>query len=254
MSLLSHSLYESEVMHRRYTPMSYRFKYGVFSLMVNIDRLGHLSKHSWLLSYNRFNAFSFHEKDHGDRDGSSLRKWVNKQLSSQNINPNNTQVMLHCFPRVFGYTFNPLSLWYVFRDEKIIAVICEVSNTFGESHSYFLHDGGAALSLPVQASKKKIFHVSPFMDMDMFYHFTITKPEETLSIVINEYQNDEKILVATQSGQRKTLNSQRLLWFLIKYPLLTMKVMFLIHWNALKIWIKGGKFHRKPLLPEQEIS
>jgi DUF1365 family protein len=249
------ALYDCRVMHRRFEPMQYHFSYRVFNLLVDIDDLPRLNLYSRLISHNRFNLFSFHDRDHGPRDGGNLRRWIDRCLSEAGVDRPAATVTLASFPRVLGYTFNPLSLWYCYDGlNQLIAVLCEVNNTFGESHSYLLHEHGKPLSLPVRATKKKCFHVSPFMDMGMQYHFTLRDPGPAFYTLIHEYQGTELVLVASQDGQRRALNSGNLLRMFFRYPLVTLQVIGLIHWQALRIWIRGGRYHPKPMPPKQEIS
>jgi DUF1365 family protein len=248
------NIYSCKVMHQRFFPMHYKFNYKVFSFLVDIDQLDKITKNP-LVSLNRFNLFSLNTKDHGARDGTPWRQWLDDLLSKNNIKITRGRTRLLCFPRILGYTFNPISLWFCEdEDHDLIAVICEVSNTFGENHHYLIHNQNKALKLPVKAKKDKHFHVSPFINMRQQYQFSIDQPEEKLRILINEYENDELMLVAMQTGNRKNFTTTNLLLYFFMMPLMTMKIMFLIHWQALKIWIKGGKYHSKPEPPIERTS
>lgn len=247
------SLYDCQVMHQRWFPHSYRFQYRVFSLLLDIDRLDEIAQQRFL-SINRFNLFSIYTQDHGDRSEKSWRTWINETLASQGLKVAH-RVQVQCFPRILGYGFNPLSLWYCYdKQSELYAVVCEVSNTFGEHHHYLLHEGGAPLALPVKANKNKIFHVSPFINMEQEYRFTIDKPGEQLRVVIQEYEQNALMLVATQQGQRHALSSSNLLKYFFKVPFMTFKIMVLIHWHALKLGLAGAKFYRKPEPPDEIIS
>lgn len=248
-------LYVGEVMHRRLFPVRYRFAYRVFSVLLDIDRLHDLPRASRLLAYNRFGLLSFHDRDHGPRDGSPLRPWIERALRRFGVELEGGRIELLCFPRVLGYVFNPLSIWYCrHADGRLRAVLCEVSNTFGERHSYCLHAGGAPLEWPVRQVRGKCFHVSPFISMQADYHFRFSEPGEDLQVVIREFQDDRLMLAAAQVGRGQPLDTAHLLRAVIAIPLLTLKVMTLIHWQALKIWLKGAPFHRKPTPPAEEIS
>ena len=158
-------------------------------------------------------------------------------------------------PRILGYAFNPLSVWYCeHSDGKPRAVLLEVRNTFGEHHHYLLHEGGAPIDWPMRATKPKGFHVSPFIDMTPFYDFQLGEPGERLRISIQEYQDNELMLVATQSGQAREFSDSNLLRSFAAMPWATARIMVLIHWQALKIWRRGGRYHPKPKPPAQEIS
>ena len=248
------SLYTCDVMHCRHFPQSYRFDYKVFSLLLDIDRYKS-DKSSSILSYDRFNIFSVHSKDHGPRDGSDWRVWIDTVLDNHNLSNAKHQIKFLCFPRILGYSFNPLSLWYCFgKDGKLYAVVCEVSNTFGEQHHYALHNDNQPYTNKVKAKKNKNFHVSPFINMDAEYHFTIGIPDDDLLIVINEYQNNDLMLTATQQGKTQLIDTPTLFGLFFRIPLMTFKIMWLIHWQALKIWIKGGIYHKKPSAPKDGFS
>ncbi|MAT66438.1 MAG: hypothetical protein CMN57_12440 [Gammaproteobacteria bacterium] len=248
-------IYAGEVMHRRRFPVAYRFRYRVFNLFVDIDRIDEAVAHCRLFSHNRFNLFDFHDRDHGLRDGSSLRAWAERLLRDAGLPDAGTRIHLLCFPRVLGYVFNPLSLWYVETAEgRPVAVLCEVHNTFDESHTYVLHAQGAALSWPVTGEHDKQFHVSPFIDMNARYHFRLSRPDARLQYVIREYQQDRLLLAAVQTGQRRPLNDRTWLALALRIPLMTFKVMAMIHWQALKLWFRQVPFHRKPSPPRKEFS
>jgi DUF1365 family protein len=248
-------IYAGEVMHRRCFPAAYRFRYRVFSLYVDIDRIDDAAAQCRLFSHNRFNLFSFHDRDHGPRDGSSLRAWAERLLHDAGLPAVPTRIHLLCFPRLLGYGFSPLSLWYVeTADGSPLAVLCEVHNTFGESHTYILHADGTALTWPVTGEHAKRFHVSPFIDMNARYHFRLSRPSERLQYAIREYQQDRLLLVAVQTGRRRPLSDRSWLGLALRMPLMTFKVMAMIQWQALKLWFRQVPFHRKPSPPRKEFS
>ena len=130
-------IYDGKVIHKRFKPKEHFFKYSVFSFLIDLAELNHLNKKIKFFSYNKFNLLSFYEKDHGNRDGSSLITWVKKNLDDNNVNSKNIKIKLLCYPRILGYVFNPLSVFYVYDiDERIICILYEVKNTFGEQHTY----------------------------------------------------------------------------------------------------------------------
>jgi len=248
-------LYITQVMHQRRFPVGYRFVYPVFSVLVDIDRMEAIHGASRVFSFNRFNLLSMRTRDHGPRDGSPWRPWVENKLAEHGIELAGGSVRLLAMPRVLGYAFNPMSVWFCHhRDTSLRAVICEVSNTYGEHHHYLLHDAGRPLQSPVKQNRDKIFHVSPFIDMDAEYRFRISTPDERLKVLIHEYQNDELMLVATQTGEARAFTDSQLLRAWLRMPLMTFKVITMIHWQALKIWLKGARFHRKPAPPREEMS
>lgn len=203
------SLYQSEVMHQRYFPQRYRFDYKVFNFLIDIDDQN--DKSSAILSFDRFNIFSVYTKDHGPRDGNNWRDWIDNILDQEQLSNAKHKIKLLCFPRILGYAFNPLSLWYCYgKDEKLYAIVCEVSNTFGEHHHYVLHKNNSPYDNKVQAQKEKKFHVSPFINMNAEYHFMMDSPNDDLTIIINEHQNSELMLTATQRGKRIKIGTPHL--------------------------------------------
>ncbi|MGD2083702.1 MAG: DUF1365 domain-containing protein [Chromatiales bacterium] len=248
-----HRLYLSRVMHRRMFPVEYRFDYPVFSLLLDIDRLE--DKGPRLLSVNRFNLLAFHEADHGPRDGSALRPWADTLLARHGIDLEGGRIQLLCFPRLLGYAFNPISIWYCsHRDGSPRAVICEVHNTFGEHHFYLLHDQGRPMAWPARGGAEKRFHVSPLIGMEGHYEFRLDRPADRLNVLIRQYTPEGLMLVASQTGRGRVLDDRALLRALARTPLMTFKVMAAIHWQALKIWLRGAPFFPKPEPPPNEVS
>jgi DUF1365 family protein len=130
--MINSAIYNGNVIHKRFKPKVHSFKYSVFSLLIDLSELEILDKKISFFSLNKFNLISFFEKDHGDRDGSSLKDWVIKQLQNYQISTENIKIKLLCYPRIFGYVFNPLSVFYIYNEnETIIAILYEVKNTFG---------------------------------------------------------------------------------------------------------------------------
>ncbi|MCU0767141.1 MAG: DUF1365 domain-containing protein [Gammaproteobacteria bacterium] len=248
-------LYAGEVMHRRLFPVDYRFSYRVFSLLLDVDRLDEAGRASRLFSHNRFNLVSFHDADHGPRDGTPLRPWIDGVLRRFGIDLEGGPIALLCLPRVLGFGFNPLAIWYCrHRDGSLRAVLLEVSNTFGERHGYLLHDAGAEMAWPVRKARQKEFHVSPFVAMEAEYRFRLAEPAERLEVGIREFQSGRLMLVAAQVAERRALTTATLARAVLAVPLQTFKVLGMIHWQALKIWLRGAPFHRKPAPPAQEVS
>lgn len=248
-------LYRCKVMHQRHDRFAYRFTHRVFSLLLDIDRIDETCGRLRLLRHNRRAPVAFHDRDHGPRDGSPLRPWIDGVLHTADIELGGGQVLLLSFPRLWGYVFNPLSLWYCrHRDGSLRAVLAEVSNTFGECHHYLLHEHGRPMDWPVRKRADKVFHVSPFIDMRAEYRFHIVEPGDTLGIAIREYQDDSLLLVATQNGRGQTLTDQTLLGALLRFPFASFKVMAMIHWHALKLWLRRAPLFRKPPPPAEDIS
>jgi DUF1365 family protein len=248
-------VYHGRVMHRRLGQLAYRFDYPVFSFLLDIDRLDDSAARCRLFSHNRPNLFAFHDRDHGARDGSPLRPWVERQLATQGIDLDGGQIQLLCFPRLLGFTFNPLSIWYCrYRSGELAAVLCEVHNTFGESHSYLLHDGGRALHGPVRAGQHKRFHVSPFLPMDLHYRFRLSPPGAGLSLAVRCFRDGTLTMTATQTGTALPFSDAVLLRTLARTPLMTLKVVAMIHWQALKLLLRRARLFHKPDPPAQEVT
>jgi DUF1365 family protein len=250
-------VYFTEVMHRRFGKAAYRFSYRVFSLLLDIDRLEETARGSRLLRIDRWGLLSFHRADHGPRDGSDLRRWAEQTLAAGGLEFAGGRIMLLCFPRILGYTFNPLSVWYCYHaDGGLRAIIAEVHNTFGESHCYLVHDGGQPMRLPARSQARKQFHVSPLIGMDCEYRFRFTAPGERIGVVIRQTEHARPLLVASQTGHGVPLDDRALLRALGRTPLMTFKVVAAIHWQALRIWLRGARFHPhpQPVDPQPHIS
>ena len=246
-------IYRGQVMHQRFADVGYRFRYRVFSLLLDVDRLDAVVRRSRLFSRNRFNLFSFFDADHLPPGDTDRRRWVERLLRDEGLDERPAGIRLLCFPRVLGMDFNPLSLWYCERDDgSPLAVVAEVRNTFGERHCYLLP--AAAGSWPVRADHAKDFHVSPFIGMAARYDFRLSRPGDRLAVAIREFRDGELLLVATQTGERRPFTSRQLLLEGLRVPLQTLKVLAAIHWQALKIWSRGARFHAKPASPLKEVS
>ena len=249
---MTSSIYNGTVIHKRFKPKIHFFKYKVFSLLLDLSDLNRLDKDISFFSYNTFNLISFFDKDHGERDGSSLFEWVKKSLVENNINSENIKIKLLCYPRIFGYVFNPLSVFFVYdNQENLISILYEVKNTFGEQHTYIFKVGNNNL---LQHNCSKKFHVSPFIEMNCNYFFKILKPAEKISVIIDQYQLDDKILFASQDGRRVDFNSKELLKSYIKHPLMTFKIISAIHFEAFKLWAKGIRFVKKKFNIKNNIT
>lgn len=251
---MSSQLYFGHVMHKRMMPMSYRFNYKVFGLLLDIDTFEQEANRMIWLSYNRFNLLSVKTKDHGACDQSSWRSWLLNTLAESGLNDIG-RVQLLCFPRVLGYSFNPLSVWYCENTSgDTIAIISEVRNTFGGLYHYVHHNNGLALTWPVECIAEKRFHVSPFIDMNQQYHFKFSKSVSTLYVLINEYQDDVLHLIASQTAATEAITNTKLLGAFFMMPMMSFKIMLLIHWHALKIWLGGGKFQSYDKTNQQEVK
>ncbi len=245
------SIYRGPVMHARMKPVTHRFTYDVFSTLIDLDRLTELKSLSPIFSVGRFNLLSFSPEDHGPRDGSDLRAYVDGALGKAGIEIPAGRVLLLCYPRVLGFTFNPLSVYYCYNAQgALAALVYEVRNTFGEAHTYVAPiSPGEATGHEVRQERDKIFYVSPFLDMSMRYHFRLQPPGETLKLRILETDAQGPILAATFNGTREEANTVSLLANFLHIPLMTFKIVAAIHWEALRLYIKGLRIRPRPVPP-----
>lgn len=245
-------IYTGKVIHKRFKPKEHYFKYNVFSLLIDLNELEEINKYIKFFSYNKFNIISFYDKDHGDRDGSSIKLWVKKNLRNIGIMTEDISIKLLCYPRIFGYVFNPLSTYFIYnKHSELISIFYEVKNTFGEQHTYIFkaHD-----EKTVQNKCKKKFYVSPFIEMDCEYHFKTLNPREQLSVVINQNDKDGKLLFASQDGISKDFNNKNLILSYLTHPLMTFKIIGAIHYEAFKLWAKRIKLIAKKIKLKNNIT
>jgi DUF1365 family protein len=237
------ALYFGDVMHARLKPIGHRFKYRVMSLLIDLDRLDDAGRMSRLFGVNHGGLYSFHESDHGPRDGSSLRAYAQNCAREHGIDLTGGRVELLCYPRLLGYTFNPLSVYFCSAANGDLAlIIYEVRNTFGAIHHYVLPvDTDQQTAASVRQQQDKLLYVSPFLQMAMRYHFRVSPPGEAVKIHILETDASGPILSARFSGHRAALGSRALLRSLLALPLLPFKIIAAIHWEALRLWLKGAK-------------
>ncbi|MGE0252090.1 MAG: DUF1365 domain-containing protein [Dongiaceae bacterium] len=248
-------LYTGHVMHRRLAPFGHRLSYRVFSLYADLDELPALHQNLRFFSYNKKNIFSFFDKDHGPRDGSSLRAWIEKHCQNIGLDLQGEKIYLLCLPRIFNYVFNPISVYFCYKQGKLAAILYQVRNTFKEMHSYLLPVGDDQIKgKAILQSCQKLFYVSPFIPMDCHYRFRITPPGDDFSFLIRQSQGDKEVLIATHVARAEMLNDQNLVKKLFTHPLLTLKVIAGIHWDALKLWVKGARYYKRPAPPPVEVT
>ena len=255
----SAAIYDGVVFHERFSPFNHKLTYKVFSLLLDVDKVAQVAATSQIFSLNKWNLFSFHDSDHGNRDGTPLRPWVEKQLQGLNISgfdPAHSKILLFCFPRILGYVFNPISLLFCYDEaSRLRAVLYEVKNTFGEQHCYVtaIDDANA---LKHEHNAEKVFHVSPFMEMDCRYDFQIKAPDDAFyfridqNLLNKDTGNYSPILLATHTGKRAEFNDKALWSRFFRYPLMTLKVILAIHFEAIHLVRKGAKYFKKPKPPE----
>lgn len=254
------ALYDGRVVHQRPGPVRHRLAYRMFSLLLDIDELASLHARLRWFSVGRFNLFSLWPSDHGDgsaHDAAGLRAQLDERLREAGL-PVGGAIRLLALPRVLGYAFNPLSVWFCDApDGRLQAIVYEVNNTFGERHSYLIEvpEAQRGARLIEQGCDKRLF-VSPFLDMELAYRFRIEPPGERLSIGVGVHRRDggAAVLHARLDARRRPLSDGALWRTFFAYPLLTLKVIVGIHWEALHLWRKGARLRPRPAPPAQAMS
>lgn len=261
-------------MHHRFAPKTHRFDYRIFMFALDLDELELLHRNLRLFSFNRSNAYSFREKDFLPSDKAihnptlrvtasnevhnpmSLKARVIACLALRGIDLTGGRIMLVTLPRVFGYLFNPVSFYFCYdRAGHPIASLAEVTNTFKEMKPFVLGPEtrtGAKETTTFSLRRPKHFYVSPFTDMDVAFDFTLHTPGNKLSVQIDDYDAGQRTLTSVLTGSRTALTDARLAWFSISYPFITLKIIALIHWHALKLYLKKTPWFAKAARPEAQ--
>lgn len=246
-------IYSGWVMHRRLHPRRHHFRYRVWWLLLDLAEIDVIDERLLLFSHERRNLISFHDKDYG-HDQASLRAQIIRRLKANGIDFDDGQICLLCSPRVFGYQFNPLSIYFCYRRSgELAATIYEVHNTFGERHSYCIA-ARVDETGTIRQSSEKAFYVSPFMSMDMSYDFRLAPPGETLTVGISGAREGVPLINAVLQAKRRELSDWRLAGLLCTFPLVTLKVIAAIHFEAVRLWWKGLSIypHHDAFSSEQE--
>lgn len=239
---LAGSLYRGVVMHRRLRPRVHGFRYRLFWILLDIDRLDQAVEGKRLFSVDRFNLLSFYPRDHGDQSDTGLRMQVGARLAEAGLEGVDGSIWLLTMPRLLGFVFNPISVWYCHRaDGELAAVIYEVSSTFGERRHYVLPAAGERFDQTCD----KTLHVSPFMRMDMSYRFRGRDPGERLTLAIDGHDPEGLLIATAMTGERRALTDREILKAVLAVPFETLKVVAAIHWEALRLFVKGV-----PLAPD----
>lgn len=247
------ALYVGEVTHRRLPGVGHTMRYRVFMMLLDLDEADGLVGRLRLLRRGRFGLMSFDPRDHGDGSDTPLKNQVEAKLAEAGI-AGGGPIRLLCMPRVLGYGFNPLSVYYCYgADGRLAAILYEVTNTFGDRHSYLIACDAGEGEVVSQTAAKHL-HVSPFMDMGLTYRFTIHPPEARLQIAIGVDDGQGPILGTAFAGARRPLADPELLRAWLSHPLLTWKVIGGIHWEALKLWIKGAGYRPRPAAPVHTVT
>lgn len=248
------AIYVGSVTHRRFAPRLHSLCYRAFWLLLDLDELPAVAARLRLFSYNRPNLFSLYDADHGDGSRKPLREQIDRCLAEAGIElADGGAVRLLCMPRTLGYSFNPLSIYFCHRaDGALAAVIYEVHNTFGERHSYLIpHDASAGV---VRQRCRKAFYVSPFLDMEMRYDFRVHLPDRRIAVAIRASGTEGPLISACLVGGRQDLSDIALLRAFVAVPAVTLKVITAIHWEALRLWLKGLRLRPRPAEPDRLVT
>lgn len=250
-------LYRAKVMHHRLEPKDVRFHYNIFMFYIDLDDLEMLSSKISLIGRNKFNVFSFRDKDHlqlpkeSTDPTKSTKEHILNYLKQNGVELENPKIMLLTNLCTFGYQFNPVSFYFISDKSGLKCCIAEISNTFREMKPFFM--GKECLNgKNFHLNTTKYFYVSPFMAHDSIFDFNIEVPGEKLNIRIDtlaskqgEEPKGKKIFISTLTGERKELTNARLFTYALRFPFITLQVIGLIHWNAFKLWLKKIKYFKK---------
>jgi len=246
---LNSCLYETNIMHCRIRPKRHQFTHKIFMFYLDLDEIDTLAKRMHLIGHNKANVYNLCDDDHFEKDGNSIKEKILSFLAQKGVVLKDGKIMLLTNLRTFGYLFNPVSFYFCFDDSgRPVCVVPEIGNTFGEIKAFFLGqetmDQGQFVS-----QQKKYFYISPFVALDVPMDFHIGVPNEKLNIKIDDFDAQGKFLYTVMSGSKKKMTNSSLFWATLKYPLVTLQVIFLIHFHALWLWLKGVSYHEKTSNP-----
>jgi DUF1365 family protein len=247
------ALLKGIIFHKRLRPRINQFVYRAYYLCFDLSKLSALA--SKIFSVNKFNLFSFHARDHGLRDGSDLQNWIKEIFAAENINA--AEIILLTHPRILGYVFNPVSFWFALNDKKeLIAVLAEVNNTFGDSHNYLIfNQDHRAISANQWLEATKSLYVSPFMKVEGKYKFRFIYGEKKIAVWIDYFDPENNLMLQTAiSGKREAMSNVNLLKYFCLMPFVTFKVIILIHYQAIKLWLKKITFVSRPNPPVTKLT
>lgn len=247
-------VFVGSVVHQRLRPKRHRLRYRAYWTLLEVGKDGLLTQGLRLLSWDRFNLFSFRRADHGDGSDKPLRAQIEAHLAAAGIDLAGGRILMLAMPRVLGYSFNPLSVYFCYRDrEHLAAIVYEVHNTFGQRHCYVIPVQGPDSGLVRQAIGKTLY-VSPFLPMKMQYGFIVRPPGDDIMVAVSGRDADGPLINTALKGTYKPLSDARLLALFFSLPLLTFKVIGAIHWEALRLWRKGIALIERPAPPAKPAT
>lgn len=247
-------IYAGHVLHRRVRPTPHALRYRAYWLLVELSQAGFVAKGGWLLRFDRRGLFAFHTRDHGDGSDTPLAQQVTRLLRDSGVAAEGCRVFLFAFPRLLGYVFNPLSIYFCYaQDGSLAAVVYEVHNTFGQRHTYVIPAAQTGAG-PIRQTCEKAFYVSPFLPMQMRYDFTVVPPSASVTVGIAGRDRDGPLIATALRAQARPLTARNLLALFFTHPLMTLKVISAIHWEALLIWRKGIALVKRPPPPREPVS
>ncbi len=249
-------LYAGVTSHTRFRPRTHSLRYRLFMMLLDLDDGPALGKGLRLFGYNRAGLISFHDRDHLAGDGRPLRAQIEGELARAGLDLQGGPIRVLCMPRVLGFVFNPISVYFChYPDEGLGAILYEVNNTFGQRHAYLIPVGAEdAQAKKVVQSCNKRFHVSPFMDMDMRYHFKVGRPGPLARLIVDAHDAEGLKLAASFVGRRQALTDGAILRMVLTHPLLALAVLAGIHWEAVKLILKGLRLRPSPPAPAQPVT
>ena len=248
-------LYIGRVNHTRSRPKRNEFHYGIYYVFVDIDELEELDRQMRWFGYNHAGLVSVYDRDHAAKDGSAWRPWIEERLARADIDLDGGRIMLLTFPRVLGTKFYPVSFWYCYdSQDRVLAILAEVKNTFGHRHNYLMHNSGEPFDFDIKPETRKAFHVSPFIPMDACYEFIFTEPGESLAVTIQDYVEGPLLLIAGINLHETELSDKTLWGTVLRHGPISLVAWLRIHWQAIKIVSKGIKYIPPTPPPKEETS
>jgi DUF1365 family protein len=256
MSWPASGLYAGVVSHARFRPTVHKLRYRIFMMLLDLDEAPSLCRRLNLFAYNRPGLISFHDRDHLSGRGETLRHEIEAELQGAGLDLEGGPIRLLCMPRVLGFVFNPISVYYCHRrDGTLGAILYEVNNTFGQRHAYLIPvKAEDAASLQIVQSCDKTFHVSPFMDMDLRYHFKTAPPADDVSLVVDAHDAAGPMIATAFHGSRTEISDRAILKAFLAHPLLSIAVLAAIHWEAVKLLLKGLRLKPSPPAPGAPVT